>query len=74
MFVNTLTADGECSRQDKENLAQEIQMQFSKKPKIFSQFFIAFLKSTSHFKYFEKRKDEFHSLSISEIVDSKKGG
>ena len=39
----------------------------SQKPKTFFGFFITFLKSTLSLEYFEK-KDQFHSLSITEIV------
>ena len=42
-------------------------MQISPKPKTFSQFFIASMKSTLNSEYFEK-KDEPHSLSITEII------
>ena len=52
-----------------ENLPQPIQMIFSKKLKIFSQFLTVFLKSTFSFKHFEN-KDECHSLCFSEIADS----
>ena len=47
-------------------------MELSQKVKIFSQFFIAFLKFTSNPEYFEKKKDESHSLRICEINDSEK--
>ena len=47
-----------------------IQMQLSKKPKAFCCFFIPFLESTLNFEHFEKI--EPHSLSISEIIDSKR--
>ena len=39
----------------RENLLLPIQMQFSKKLKTFSQFFIAFLKSTLNFEHFIKK-------------------
>ena len=39
----------------------------------FSGFFIAFLKSTLNGEHFQK-KGESSSLSISEIIDSKRGG
>ena len=42
-------------------------MQISTKPKIFSRFFIASMKSTLNSEYFEK-KDQSHSLSITEII------
>ena len=43
-------------------------MQISPKPKTFSVFFIASLKSTLNSEYFEK-KYQSHSLSITEIID-----
>ena len=45
-------------------------MQLSEKPKTLPQIFIAFLESTLNFKHFEK--NEPHSLSISEVFDSKR--
>ena len=48
-------------------------MRLTKKPKTFCRFFIAFLKSTLNFEHFEK-KNEPHSSSISEVVDSERHG
>ena len=48
-----------------------MQMQLPEKPKTFCQFFIAFLKCTLNFEHFEK-KNEPHSLSISEVIDSER--
>ena len=53
-----------------ENLGQEVQTQMSLKPKIFSWFFIALMKSTLNLEYFEK-KDQSHSLSITQINNCK---
>ena len=47
-------------------------MPISPKPKTFSQFFIASMKSTLNSEYFEK-KDQSHSLSITEIIDREPG-
>ena len=47
-------------------------MPISQKPKTFSPFFIASMKSTLNSEYFEK-KDQSHSLSITEIIDCKSG-
>ena len=47
-------------------------MPISPKPKTFSQFFIASMKCTLNSEYFEK-KDQSHSLSITEIIDCKTG-
>ena len=60
MFVNTLTADGKYPVPDCENLQLAIQIHLSEKRKIFSEFFVPFLETTSHFKHFEK-KDDCHS-------------
>ena len=47
-------------------------MQLSAKPKSFSGFFIASMKSTLNSEYFEK-KDQSHSVSITEIIDCESG-
>ena len=47
-------------------------MQISPKPKTFSGFFIASMKSTLNSEYFEK-KDHSHSVSITEIIDCETG-
>ena len=47
-------------------------MQISPKPNTFSGFFIASMKSTLNFEYFEK-KDQSHRLSITEIIDCETG-
>ena len=49
-----------------ENLRQQVQTLISRKTKNFSGFFIASLKSILNLEYFEK-KDQSHSLSITEI-------
>ena len=48
-------------------------MQLSENPKTFSSFFITVLKSKLNSEYFGKN-DKSHSLSISEIIDSERGG
>ena len=45
-FVNTLTADYQKSRQNRENLWQQVPSQLPRELNTFTQFFIAFLKST----------------------------
>ena len=47
-------------------------MQISPKPKAFSRFYIASMKSTLNSEYFEK-KDQSHSLSNTEIIDCETG-
>ena len=87
LFVNTLTAEYTYSRRNMQTFTQHIQTPLSLKQKTFSGFFIvrskilglfvntltAFLKSTSNREHFQE-KGESSSLSISEIIDSKRGG
>ena len=47
-------------------------MQISPKPETFSRFFIALMKSTLNSEYF-KKKDQSHSVSITEIIDCETG-
>ena len=47
-------------------------MQISPKPKTFSGFFIASMKSSLNSEYFEK-KDQSQSVSITEIIDCETG-
>ena len=53
-------------------LMQQVQAPLSLKQNTFSGFFIAFLKSIWNGEHFQK-KGESSSLSISEIIDSKRG-
>ena len=71
VFLNTLTADGKYPVKDWQNLELPMQMILSEKRKNFAQFFVPFLDSTSNLKHFEK-KDDGHTLCISEITDSEK--
>ena len=71
-FINTLTADYKYSRQNLEKFSQQVPMETSLKLKNCSRFFIAFLKSTLNFEYFE-RKDQSKSLSITEIINCETG-
>ena len=73
MFRNTLTANDNYPAQDCGNLSSSIQMVLSLKPKLFSDFFVPFLESTSNFKHFEK-KDDRHTYFISEITECEKRG
>ena len=68
-LVNTLTADYKHSAWNRENLPQQVQTQISQERKTFSGFFIAFLKCTLNLEYFEN-KDQSHSLSVTEIINS----
>ena len=71
MFVNTLSTAGRYPVHYCGNLQLPIQMQLSEKPKMFSAFFIPFLKSTSNFKHLEK-KDDSLSSGVFEITDCEK--
>ena len=73
MFLNTLTAEYKNSRRNMQTFTQPVQMPLSLKQKPFSGLFIAFLKSTWNGEHFQT-KGESSSLSISEIIDSKRGG
>ena len=56
-----------------QNLTQQFQTSLSKKQKVFSGFFIAFLKCALNLEHFQK-KDEYPSLIISEIIDAERRG
>ena len=73
LFVNTLTAEYMYADRNMQTFTQQVQTPLSLKQKIFSEFFIVFLKSTWNGEHFQK-KGESSSLSISEIIDSKRGG
>ena len=71
MLVSTLTANYEYSRSNTDNLPLPAQMQLSEKLERFSRLFIAFFESALNFEHFEK-KNEPHSSSISEVIDSQR--
>ena len=73
LFVNTLTAEYTYSGRNMQTFMQQVQTPLSLKKKNFSEFFIAFLKSTWNREHFQK-KGESSSLRISEIIYSKRGG
>ena len=56
-----------------QNFPQQLQTPISQKEKMFSGFFIAYLKCASNLEQFQK-KDEHPSLVISEILDSETVG
>ena len=56
-----------------QNFRQQFQTPLSKKQKIFSQFFIAFLKCAWNLEHFQK-KGEYPSVIISEINDAETRG
>ena len=56
-----------------QNFQQQFQTPLSNKQKIFSQFFIVFMKCAWSLEHFQK-KDEFSSVIISEIIDAERRG
>ena len=56
LFLNILTGDDKYSLCYRQNLSETIQMQLSKRLKIFLQLIAAFLESSSNFEHFEKQK------------------
>ena len=73
MFLNTLTAEYKCSRRNMHSFAQQVQTPLSLKQKLFSRFFMRFWNLHKMENIFNK-KGESSSSSISEIIDSKRGG
>ena len=73
MFVNALTTDDKFSCSNMLNLPQQFQTPSSQKQKTFSWFFIAFLKCALNLDQF-KKKDEYPSLIISDIIDAERHG
>ena len=73
LFINVLTADDKYSGTNMQNLLQQFQTPTSQKQKIFSGFFIAFVKCALNLEHFQK-KDEYPSIIISEIIDAERRG
>ena len=73
LFVNALTVDDKYSGSNMQNFPEQFQTPFYQKQKIFSGFFIAFLKYAWNLEHFQK-KDECPSLIISEIIDAERRG
>ena len=71
LFINALTTDDKYSGSNMQNLQQQFQTPASQKQKIFSRFFIAFLKCAWNLEHF-KKKDEHSSLIISKIIDAER--
>ena len=55
LFVNALTADDQYSGSNMQNLPQQVQTTWSRKQKIFSGFFIAFVKCAWNLEHFQKK-------------------
>ena len=56
-----------------QNLQQQFQTILSPKQKTFSRFFFEFLKCAWNLEHFQK-KDEYPSLTISEMIDAERRG
>ena len=56
-----------------QNFLEQFQTPLSQKKKIFSGFFITFLKGAWNLEHFQK-KDEYPSVIISEIIDAERRG
>ena len=56
-----------------QNLPQQFQTPASRKQKIFSGFFIVFLKCAWNLEHFQK-KNKYPSVIISEIIDAERRG
>ena len=61
------------SDRNMQTFTQQVQTPLTLTQNSFSGFFIAFLKSTLNGENFQKKR-ESSSLSISELIDSKRGG
>ena len=68
-----LAAEYTYSRRNMQTFTKQVQTPLSLKQMTFSGFFITFLKSTWNGEHFQK-KGKSSSLSLSEIIDSKRGG
>ena len=68
-----MSAVDKCSLPNTDNLIQPIHIQLSQKLKTFSKFLLGFSKSRLNFEHFQK-KDEAHSLFISEATGCEKRG
>ena len=73
LFVNTLTAEYTYSRRNMQTLTQQVQTPLCLKQKTFLGIFYCVSKSTWNGEHFRK-KGESSSLSIFEIIDSKRSG
>ena len=68
-----MTTDDKYSRRNMLNFTQELEAPLSQKQKIFTGFFIVFLKCALNLQLLGK-KDEYPSQVISRIIDSERAG
>ena len=71
LFVNTLTPDDKYSRRYLQIIWQQLQTPLSQKGKTFFGFFISFLKCAWSLQIL-KKKEEYPSLIITEIIASER--
>ena len=72
LLVNTLTGNDKYSFHSREKFQQQVEMQLSKKQKLFLNFSLRFWNLHQILSIFQT-KDESQSLCISEIIDFKRG-
>ena len=72
--MNTLAADDKYSRRNVQNFQQQLPTALSQRQKILPAIFTSFQKSPSSLEHFFLKKDESSSSSISQIIDSERGG
>ena len=71
LFVNTLTPDDKYSRRYMQIFWQQIQRPLSQKGMVVFRFFIAFRKCAWNLEH-SKKKEEYPSLIIAEIISSER--
>ena len=71
LFVNTMSPDDKYSLRNMQIFWGQLQTLLSQKREAFCQFFIAFLKCAWNLEY-SKKKEEYPSLIISEIIASQR--
>ena len=71
LFVNTMSPDDKYSLRNMQIFWEQLQTLLSQKREAFCQFFIAFLKCAWNLEY-SKKKEEYPSLIISEIIASQR--
>ena len=69
-----MTTDDKYTCRNMLNFTQQLEAPLPQKQKIFSGFFLAFLKCAFYLEHFEKKKNEYSSLVISKVIDSERGG
>ena len=73
MFRNLFIANDKYPVRECVNFSSPIQMELSLKPRIFPDFIVPFVESTSNFEHLEK-KDHRHSYFISYLTDCERLG